>query len=312
MRTDSTGRFVGLAALAVVALLASAYALGQSMVPEPSRQSTGLPTDAHYADQPPEAAPTPDASPTPPASGGPSAGPTETGQDGDAGRNGGPGQAGDPGRNGDDGQPPEATPGDGLYGAQVTTGSPEVALTFDDGPDPRYTPQVLDVLREHHVRATFCVVGKRAQDYPDLIRAIAADGHTLCNHSWDHDELLGRRSVDVIRADLLRANAAIRAAVPDARIPYFRQPGGAWTYPVVSVADDLGLVPLHWDVDPSDWRAPGAARIATVVSTYVRPGSIVLLHDAGGNRQGTVDALYRLLPDLTGRFELEALPTGTA
>ncbi|WFE51551.1 polysaccharide deacetylase family protein [Micromonospora sp. WMMD1155] len=271
--------------LVLAALLGSAYALGRSLVLDPSpRHPPDVTTNAdapHYADQPsdgdPDSAPRPDGS----------TGPAETGQDG-SGRDAG---------------------GDKLFGAHETTGSPRLALTFDDGPDPRYTPQVLATLREFDVRATFCVVGENAQNHPDLIQAIVDDGHTLCNHSWHHDVGLGARSADAIRADLLRTNDAIRAAVPSAPIVWYRQPGGAWTYPVVSVARQLGMTPLHWSVDPSDWDLPGAAKITATVVTQAAPGSVVLLHDAGGDRQGTVDALRRILPDLTARFELEALPT---
>ncbi|MER5704684.1 polysaccharide deacetylase family protein [Micromonospora sp. NPDC002296] len=290
MAPAAGGRFVGLAAVVVAALLGSAYALGQSMAPEPRPQPTGVSAhadDPPYADQPPGAGPTAAPAARPTAS--PTAGPTVRGQDDATGQ-------------------PSETAGDGLFGARVGTGSAGVALTFDDGPDPRYTPQVLALLRDYDVKATFCVVGENARNHPDLIQAIVADGHTLCNHSWQHDVLLGKRSPDVIRADLLRTNAAIRDAVPGAPIGYFRQPGGAWTYPVVSAAEEIGMIPLHWTVDPSDWRAPGAARIAAVVSAEVQPGAVVLLHDAGGDRQGTVDSLHGLLPDLTGRFRLEALP----
>ncbi|MFI1192908.1 polysaccharide deacetylase family protein [Micromonospora sp. NPDC020750] len=293
MTPTAGGRFVGLAAVVVVALLGSAYALGQSMAPEPRPHPTGVSAhadDPPYADQPPGDRPRPSAPTSGPAK--PTPSPTVGGQ-ADA-----------------TGQPSE-TAGDGLFGARAGTGSAMVALTFDDGPDPRYTPQVLALLRDYDVKATFCVVGENARNHPDLIQAIVADGHTLCNHSWQHDVLLGKRSPDVIRADLLRTNAAIRDAVPGAPIGYFRQPGGAWTYQVVSVAEEIGMIPLHWTVDPSDWRAPGAARIAAVVSAEVRPGAVVLLHDAGGDRQGTVDSLHGLLPDLTGRFRLEALPVPT-
>lgn len=273
--------------LVVVGLLGSAYVLGRSLVPDQTpRHSTGVTTSAdgpHYADQPSVGEPrvVPSASPSA------STGPAETGQDGS-----GP-DAGD----------------DKLFGAHATTGTPRLALTFDDGPDPRYTPQVLAILREYDVHATFCVVGENAQDHPDLIQAIVSAGHTLCNHSWHHDVGLGARSADAIRADLVRTNAAIRAAVPDAPIVWYRQPGGAWTYPVVSVARQLGMTPLHWSVDPSDWDLPGASKITATVLTQAEPGSVVLLHDAGGDRQGTLDALRRILPDLTARFELEALPT---
>ncbi|MGX7669584.1 polysaccharide deacetylase family protein [Plantactinospora sp. DSM 117369] len=203
--------------------------------------------------------------------------------------------------------PPER---DGPYGARVSTGARYVALTFDDGPDPRYTPQTLAVLREYHVKATFCLVGENAQQYPELVREIVAEGHTLCNHSWRHDVGLGSRSSASIRADLVRTNEAIRAAVPDARIGYFRQPGGAWTATVVAVARQLGMTSLHWAVDPKDWTRPSAGAIAARVIAGVAPGAIVLLHDAGGNRQGTVIALGWLLPDLARRYALAALPTG--
>ncbi|MFD6564766.1 polysaccharide deacetylase family protein [Micromonospora profundi] len=284
IRVNSTARAAAIVTLVVVALLGSAYVLGRSLVPEqPRRHATGATTNGdepHYADQlPPEPSGTPSASQ--------STGPTEAGQDG-SGRD---------------------ASGDRLFGAQTGTGNERLALTFDDGPDPRYTPQVLAALREYDVKATFCVVGENAQNHPDLIQAIVADGHTLCNHSWHHDVSLGNRSTDQIRADLLRTNAAIRAAAPEAPIVWYRQPGGAWTYPVVSVARQLGMTPLHWSVDPSDWQAPGAGKIAATVSTQVGPGSVVLLHDAGGDRQGTVDALRRILPELSTHFELEALPT---
>ncbi|MBG6069266.1 polysaccharide deacetylase family protein [Micromonospora ureilytica] len=286
-RGSSTARAAGIVTLVVAGLLGSAYVLGRSLVPDQTPpHSTGVTTSAdgpHYADQPSVGEP----GGTPSVSASNSAGPVETGQDG-SGRDAG---------------------GDNLFGAHATTGSPRLALTFDDGPDPRYTPQVLALLSEYDVQATFCVVGENAQNHPDLVRSIVDAGHTLCNHSWHHDVGLGARSADAIRSDLLRTNAAIRAAVPNAPIVWYRQPGGAWTYPVVSVARQLGMTPLHWSVDPSDWELPGANKISATVLSQAEPGSVVLLHDAGGDRQGTVEALRRILPDLTARFELEALPT---
>ncbi|HEX5597811.1 MAG TPA: polysaccharide deacetylase family protein [Micromonosporaceae bacterium] len=201
---------------------------------------------------------------------------------------------------------------DGPFGSRQTTGSRQVALTFDDGPDPRYTPQALSLLRRHRVTATFCLVGQNAQAYPQLVRAIVADGHTLCNHSWNHDFKLGSRSPATIRADLVRTNKAIRAAVPNAQISYYRQPGGKWTARVVAVARDLGMTSLHWAVDPQDWRRPGATKISANVTANTTAGAIVLLHDAGGDRRGTISALRSILPNLTRRFELAALPPGDA
>jgi peptidoglycan/xylan/chitin deacetylase (PgdA/CDA1 family) len=96
-----------------------------------------------------------------------------------------------------------------------------VALTFDDGPSALYTPQVLDLLAEHEVTATFCLVGTQAQRYPDLVRRIVADGHALCNHSMRHDNL-ATKTPEEIRVDLAGCLDAIRSAVPDASVPYFR------------------------------------------------------------------------------------------
>lgn len=198
----------------------------------------------------------------------------------------------------------------GPYGSRISTGVREVALTFDDGPDPGYTPQVLDLLAKYRVKATFCLVGQQAAAHPELVRAIADAGHTLCNHSWSHDIALGARSRTAIRTDLARTNTAIRAAVPGARIVYFRQPGGNWTNSVVATAWELGMTSLHWTVDPRDWTRPGAGSIASTVTGGVGAGAIVLMHDAGGDRQQTVAALRTILPNLLRRFELESLPTG--
>ncbi|BCL14233.1 polysaccharide deacetylase family protein [Micromonospora sagamiensis] len=277
MPAVSPPRTLGIVVLVVAALLGSAYALGRSLIGPVAAPGVTAPSDQpHVADQPPATSVPPQRTP----------GPTVPADE----------------------PPPDGTDEGGPYGTRATTGTGQVALTFDDGPDPDYTPQALAALRAYGVTATFCLVGENARAHPDLVRAIAAEGHTLCNHSWNHDVLLGSRSYQSIQADLLRTNEAIRAAVPGARIAYFRQPGGAWTYPVVSVARNLGMVSLHWTVDPTDWRKPGAASIADTVTAGTVPGSIVLLHDAGGDRQGTVDALYRILPNLTSRFQVTALP----
>ena len=208
------------------------------------------------------------------------------------------------------GRPPLPAEKNGPFGSRVTTGSPDVVLTFDDGPDPNWTPQVLDLLRQYQVPATFCLIGVRVVAFPHLVRAIVADGHTLCNHSWDHNVRLGFLPPWAIRADLARTNDAIRAAAPGARISYFRQPGGNWATPVVAAARELGMTSLHWTVDPQDWRKPGAGSIAGTVTAGTSPGAIVLLHDGGGDRRATVSALRTILPNLVRRFRLVALPPG--
>ncbi|MEU2700539.1 polysaccharide deacetylase family protein [Micromonospora aurantiaca (nom. illeg.)] len=192
-------------------------------------------------------------------------------------------------------------------GLHRASGSNGVALTFDDGPDPRYTPQILAQLRAAHVKATFCVVGKQAKRYPELVARIVREGHQLCNHSWHHDVNLGRRSAAEIRSDLERTNEAIHAAAPKALITWFRQPGGRWTAEEVTIAQQMGLRPLHWSVDPQDWDHPPAKTIIKRVKGATRHGSVVLMHDAGGDRAQTMAACRHLIPDLKRRYGI-ALP----
>jgi peptidoglycan/xylan/chitin deacetylase (PgdA/CDA1 family) len=197
----------------------------------------------------------------------------------------------------------------GPAGARMTTGSRGVALTFDDGPDPRLTPQILRLLAQHRVRATFCVVGRNVQRHPALIRQMVAGGHTLCNHSWDHSMKIGTDPVARIRADLWRTNAAIRRAAPQARIRYFRAPGGRFTPRLVGVARGMGITSIHWKVDPRDWEHPAGEsrhahrrRLIRCITKDTRPGAIVLSHDYA---QPDTIAVYRsLLPWLRKRYQL--------
>jgi peptidoglycan/xylan/chitin deacetylase (PgdA/CDA1 family) len=202
---------------------------------------------------------------------------------------------------------PSGTPTDRTFGAKRTTGSTAVALTFDDGPSPDWTPQVLDLLRERGVKATFCLIGAQVRRYPQLVARIVREGHTLCNHSWRHDLQLGSRSDEVIRSDLTRTNTEIHQAVPGARIAYYRQPGGKWTPAVVHIAKELGLAPLDWAVDPQDWNTPGTQAIIDRVMHNTHRGSIVLMHDGGGDRSETLAACKTLIPWLQERYPLVAL-----
>ncbi|WFE37798.1 polysaccharide deacetylase family protein [Micromonospora sp. WMMD998] len=192
-------------------------------------------------------------------------------------------------------------------GLHRRSGSTGVALTFDDGPDPRYTPQILAQLRAAHVTATFCLVGRQAKRYPELVAQIVREGHQLCNHSWRHDLDLGRRPVAEIRADLERTNRVIREAAPKAPITWFRQPGGRWTAEELAVAGQLGLRPLHWSVDPQDWDHPPAQKIIKRVESSTHRGSVVLMHDAGGDRAQTMAACRHLIPGLKRRYGIARL-----
>ncbi|HEY0696810.1 MAG TPA: polysaccharide deacetylase family protein [Micromonospora sp.] len=220
-----------------------------------------------------------------------------------------PGGPGQPGRSpgAAPSRPPTGGKRYGPLGTTRLTGNRHVALTFDDGPHPLWTPKILDQLRAAGVKATFCLVGVKARKYPALVARMVREGHSLCNHSWSHDLKLGRKPVDQIRADLIRTNEAIRRAAPGVSIPYYRQPGGMWTPQVVATVKQLGMVPLHWDVDPQDWEKPGATLIIKRVLGHARPGSIILLHDGGGDRSGTTGACPRILTSLKARYGITRL-----
>ncbi|HTF11467.1 MAG TPA: polysaccharide deacetylase family protein [Asanoa sp.] len=197
--------------------------------------------------------------------------------------------------------------GGGPFGSMKLTGRKQVALTFDDGPHPMWTPKVLDRLKAAHVKATFCVVGSQVKKYPDLVKRIVREGHTLCNHSWNHELDLGKRPVAEIKANLEATNRAIRRAVPNAKIRYFRQPGGEWTANVVKVSGSLGMLPLGWDVDPRDWEITDAKLIGSRVISHSRPGSIILMHDGGGDRKGTLVACPNVIKTLSSRYGITQL-----
>lgn len=186
-------------------------------------------------------------------------------------------------------------------GVQRRAVAPGIALTFDDGPDPRWTPAVLALLRQYRVHATFCLVGVHVIRHPELVRRIAADGHALCDHTWSHDQQLPKRSLAAIHADMKRTYAAIERASGGRAPAYFRAPGGNWSAGVVTEARRLGLRPLGWSVDPRDWTRPPAATIARAVLAGARDGAIMLLHDGYGDRSATVAALRTILAGLADR-----------
>lgn len=194
--------------------------------------------------------------------------------------------------------------GDGPAGSLRTTGTAAVALTFDDGPSPVWTPKILRLLAKYHIHATFCMIGEQVAEYPYLVRRVVAAGDSLCNHSWDHDESMDRGSAHHIRAEMTRTLAAFHKAAPGAPVRYYRQPGGNWSPAIVATARSLGMNPLDWSVDPADWQMPPAADIVRDVKSNTRPGSIILDHDGGGDRSHTYAALTTLLPYLRHRYEL--------
>lgn len=169
-------------------------------------------------------------------------------------------------------------------------------LTFDDGPDPRYTPGILSTLRKYDVRATFFVCGEMAVDNKDLLRQMADDGHVIGNHTWTHP-FLPKMSRSAMREEIERTCEVVEEAVGEPPA-WFRAPYGAWNRNAFQLGADLGMEPLAWTVDTLDWTEPGTGTIIRRVRAGAGPGVVVLSHDAGGDRSQSVAALRTYLPEL--------------
>jgi len=177
-----------------------------------------------------------------------------------------------------------------------------VALTFDDGPSPEYTPAILAELKQLHARATFFVIGYLAQAYPNLVRREAQMGMAVGNHSYNHPEVppFEQLPPPLIRDEIALADQVLSRLGIRTRL--FRPPGGGSSAQVVRVAAALGQRVVLWSVDPTDWT-PGttAHEIAQRVLAAVRPGSIVDLHDGGGDRSATLTALPAIVRGIRAR-----------
>ncbi|WP_328748917.1 polysaccharide deacetylase family protein [Streptomyces sp. NBC_00285] len=173
-----------------------------------------------------------------------------------------------------------------------------VNITIDDGPDPEWTPQVLDVLREYGVKATFCMVGTQAQAHPDLVKKVVAAGHRLCDHSVSHDTTMDKKSEAYQSREILDAERMIIEASGGVRPMYYRAPGGAFTPYSRKLAASHGMRPLGWNVDTKDFERPGTDAIVATVERELPNGPTLLFHDAGGDRSQTVEALRQVLPRL--------------
>src|SRR6476660_1273084 len=189
----------------------------------------------------------------------------------------------------------------------------QVAITFDDGPDPRWTPKVLDILKAANVKATFFVVGVNAERYPALVRRIVNEGHEIGNHTYYHPNL-ALCWPEHIRLEL-NATQLLLETITGRSTTLFRPPYAADTSPSkiteltpLELAQELGYLVVLENIDPQDWARPGADVILQRVKQQRRDGSIILLHDAGGDREQTVEALPRILDYLKTRGDSVVSP----
>jgi len=197
-------------------------------------------------------------------------------------------------------------PSSGVFGEALIAPrkAGELALTFDDGPNPAWTPRLLDILAESDVRATFFMLGKYAQDQAALVRQIAQAGHLVGSHSWSHPNLAFTRA-SLVREELTRTSSTL-SAITGQPVRYFRPPFGGRRPAVLRIARELGMTPVLWNAMTNDWSEPSTEAIFHRLTVRIdrlqgqgRAANIVL-HDGGhinpaANREPSVTTVARLL-----------------
>ena len=194
------------------------------------------------------------------------------------------------------------TPGILVAGAQHR----EVALTFDDGPGP-YTQQLVSVLNQMNVPATFFEVGAGEQYFSAGTRDIVAGGYRIEDHTWSHPMMSQLSAADQRSQITSEAREITKFGAPYPRL--FRPPYGAWNNETLRILKEKRMLMVMWTVDTADYRLPGSDSIINTVVGGAKPGAIMLMHDAGGNRAETIAALPKIITDLRAKgYKLVTVP----
>ncbi|BAT53815.1 polysaccharide deacetylase [Nostoc sp. NIES-3756] len=191
---------------------------------------------------------------------------------------------------------PKAFQGQTIYQAKLKPNNKVVALTFDDGPGPKNTAQILEILKKNNIKATFFMVGIMVKNFPQVAKQVAADGHVIGNHTWHHRY---RRMDVATAASEINRTADIIYKTTGVKTTLFRPPGGFLKNGLVDYAKSQKYAVMMWSDESSDTqrREQPPALIKNVIKG-VKPGAIVLMHDGGGNRSRTVQALPQIISDL--------------
>nr|WP_044879946.1 polysaccharide deacetylase family protein [Paenibacillus sp. IHBB 10380] len=176
-----------------------------------------------------------------------------------------------------------------------------IALTFDDGPDPIRTPKILELLKQYEAKATFFVVGNRAEKLPDIVKRAQQEGHEIGNHSYSHPTFR-QASIQGLRSELDRTQEIIYKATGH-KPTLYRPPGGSYNELAVNICkeNELLMILWSWDQDTKDWTSPGVGKIVNKVLKNVHNGDIILMHDYVYKSSQTVEALAKILPELKRR-----------
>ena len=199
-------------------------------------------------------------------------------------------------------------PVDAGYNAYVANVGDEkvIALTFDDGPWPTTTSEILDILKENGAHATFFQIGNQIANMPDIEKRIVEEGNQVGTHTWDHASGSGQgvnltfMSASEQREEITKGFDAIESVLGTSVTHVMRAPGGNYYGSLVDNLSDLVTAEIGWDLDTEDWSRPGASAIEQVILS-VKPGQVILMHDGGGDRSQTVEALRTALPQLVAQ-----------
>lgn len=178
----------------------------------------------------------------------------------------------------------------------INTDEKVIALTFDDGPHKKYTPEILDILSKYNAKATFFIVGENAEKNPELALRVHEEGHELAIHTYTHPL---RTNVSKLMKEIKQSHATIFGITGYSPV-LFRPVEGQYTDAMIDaiIQEGYKVVMWSWHLDTFDWKNPGEKRIVNTVLKGAKPGSVVLFHDGGGNRAQTVRALKKILPEL--------------
>lgn len=177
----------------------------------------------------------------------------------------------------------------------MTSGKPveekKIAITFDDGPHPVYTPKLLDGLKRRGIVATFFVTGENAEQYPDIIREMSEDGHLIGNHTYSHMQLTNSNR-DKFRSELVKTNKVLKD-ITGKDVSFVRPPYGCWDK---SLETELNMFPVLWNIDPLDWCCNNADCIVQKVEKNAKENAVILMHDY---YETSVTAALQIVDDLT-------------
>jgi peptidoglycan-N-acetylglucosamine deacetylase len=187
---------------------------------------------------------------------------------------------------------PKSFQGATIMEAKLSPGEKIIALTFDDGPSPQNTPQVLEILKKNNIKGTFFVVGQMLQEYPALGKRVVAEGHVIANHTWHHWYHYMNPQASAFEVD---NTSNLIYKVTGVKTSLFRPPGGIKTNGPYAYAKNQKYANIMWSSDSVDYSRPSVSKLISNVMAEARPGGIVLMHDGGGNRSHTVQALPQII-----------------